>query len=326
VVRRPEALYGDTASSEAALLHTLDALDALDAAPEILVFIQATSPFIDPADLDAAIARVDAGECDVVFSARPTHAFLWRDGAGGAEGVNHDASKRLRRQDSEPQFQETGAFYVMRAEGFRAAGFRFFGRVGIAAVAELTSMEIDSFDDLVLARSVAAVAQSGIPLDVDAVVTDFDGVHTDDRVHVGADGSEFITASRSDGLGVELMRKAGLALLIISKETDPIVGVRAKKLQVEARQAVEDKATVLSIWASERDIDLDRIAYVGNDLGDLGCFELVGWPIAVADAHPRVRAAARLVLSSKGGHGAVREVADRVLANIAPDRASQEES
>ena len=154
VIDRPDDLAGDTASSESALLH---ALDTLPTEPEIVVFLQATSPFIDPSDLDAAIARVHSGEVDVVLSVRPTHVFLWREGPEGATGINHDASRRLRRQDSEPQFQETGAFYVMRTAGFRAAGFRFFGRVGLGHVSELGAIEIDSPHDLELARALAGI-------------------------------------------------------------------------------------------------------------------------------------------------------------------------
>jgi N-acylneuraminate cytidylyltransferase len=329
VITRPAALADDHTSSEAVLLHALDVLEDSGVEVGILAFLQATSPFIDPADLDGAIARVLDGESDVVFSAKATHAFLWRVGDDGASGINHDASFRLRRQDSEPQFQETGAFYVMRADGFREAGFRFFGRVGVALVPELTAMEIDSADDLRLARAIAATVAAPERIDVDAVVTDFDGVHTDDRVHVGADGSEFVTASRSDGMGVELLRKAGIPLLIISKETNPVVRVRAQKLKVEVRQSVDNKGAVLSQWAADHGVELSRIAYLGNDVNDLGCLALVGWPIAVADAHPDVLAVARVVLTAKGGHGAVRELADRVLAPVvsaAQSATTQEES
>lgn len=154
IIHRPAGLSGDSASSESALLHALDSIG--DAA--ILVFIQATSPFIRSEDLDAAITRVRSGECDVVFAATPTHAFLWRDTPAGAVGTNHDHTRRLRRQDSEPQYRETGAFYVMRADGFRATGYRFFGRVGLGLVPGLTALEVDSEDDLALARAIAGAS------------------------------------------------------------------------------------------------------------------------------------------------------------------------
>jgi CMP-N-acetylneuraminic acid synthetase len=161
VVRRPDDLSGDSASSESALLH---ALDSLESDPEILVFIQATSPFISPSDLDLAVDRVRNGSFDSVFSARPTHAFLWREGDRGAWGVNHDSSHRLRRQEREPEFQETGAFYAFKVPEFRAAGFRFFGRIGVVPVPELTAIEIDSEDDLTLARALAPLLDARQPV------------------------------------------------------------------------------------------------------------------------------------------------------------------
>lgn len=310
VIDRPQELSSDSASSESALLHALDALPTI---PEVLVFIQATSPFIDPNDLDTAVARVLEDECDVVFAAKRTHAFLWRLADTGAVGVNHDASFRIRRQDLEPQFQETGAFYVMRSEGFRGAQHRFFGRVGIAVVDDLTAVDIDSADDVELATRIAPMLTPRAVVDVDAVVTDFDGVHTDDRVHVSGDGTEFVTASRADGMGVSLLRRAGIGFLIISSETNHVVSARAEKLMVEALQSVDDKAAALARWAANQGLDLARVAYVGNDVNDLGCMGMVGWPVAVADAHPFVLAAARVILSAKGGHGAIRELADRIL-------------
>ncbi|PRY68871.1 CMP-N-acetylneuraminic acid synthetase [Glaciihabitans tibetensis] len=164
---RPDELAGDTATSESALLDVLETIDRDgEQVPEVLVFIQPTSPFIDPVVLDAAIARVLEGTEDVVFSAVETYAFLWQLGPDGAAGVNHDASFRPRRQDREPHFRETGAFYVMRTAGFRAAGFRFFGRVGIAEVGELSSIEIDTPEELGLANAIApllATAASASP-------------------------------------------------------------------------------------------------------------------------------------------------------------------
>lgn len=98
VVRRPAEPRGDEASSESALLHVLDAIST--PLPEVLVFLQATSPFIDPADLDAAVARVIDGHADAVFAAAPSHAFLWGTAPDGtAVAVNHDAATRPRRQD-----------------------------------------------------------------------------------------------------------------------------------------------------------------------------------------------------------------------------------
>jgi len=312
VVDRPAELSGDEASSESAVLHALGALERDGIAADIVILIQATSPFIDPADLDTAIDQVAAGERDSVFSAVASWGFLWRRGVDGMIGVNHDLRSRPRRQDRDEEYQETGAFYVMDAAGFLQARHRFFGSVGCVVVDETGAIEIDTEEQLAIASSLAPLLGPIASLDVDAVVTDFDGVHTDDTVSIGADGAEYVTVSRADGMGVALLRRAGIPVLILSSETNPVVAARARKLQVEVLHGVEDKAEALRAWARDRGIALDRVAYLGNDVNDLGCFDLVGWPVAVPHAHPRVLSAARLVLGS-GPLGHVRALADLVL-------------
>lgn len=310
VVDRPVTIAGDTASSEAAVLH---ALSTLGEQPEVVVFIQATSPFIDSADLDSAVRRVLTAREDVVFSAIETFAFLWRQTTDGAVGVNHDAAVRPRRQDREAHFQETGAFYVMRAEGFVRGGHRFFGRVGVHEVDPLRAIEIDTVEELELAHLIAPLFARAADVDVDALITDFDGVHTDDTATVDSAGNETVTVSRADGAGVAALRRAGVPVLILSRETNPVVAARGRKLGVEVLQGVDDKAAALGNWAETAGVSLARCAYLGNDLMDLPAMAMVGWPIAVADAHPQARAAARIVLERTGGHGAVRELADLIL-------------
>lgn len=325
VIVRPAELSGDDASSESALLHALDELAEGGVLPRTIVFLQATSPFIDAAALARAVDRVESGSDDVVFSAFATYAFLWSLGDGGADGVNHDRTARPRRQDREPHWQETGAFYVLQAAGFLVNRFRFFGRIGVEGVAESTAVEIDDAAQLAAAERIGAdhrlthhgstdprLASAG--LDVDVVITDFDGVHTDDRATVDADGTESVQVSRADGLGVEMLRDAGVQVVIMSRERNRVVAARAAKLQVEVLQAVDDKAAAVTAWAVERRVPLERIAYVGNDVNDAGALSLVGWPIVVPGAHPSVLPLARHVLTTGGGRGAVREVAEMVLA------------
>ncbi|MGO1411711.1 cytidylyltransferase domain-containing protein [Microbacterium sp.] len=312
VVRRPSDISGDGASSESALLH---AIESLGSEPRAIAFLQATSPFIDVPALSRAVRMVRAGEAESAFSAVETYGFLWASGPNGATGINHDPSHRPRRQDREPHYLETGAFYVLDTAGFRSTGHRFFGRTVPVQVDERTAIEIDSPEQLDIAMALAPLAAepASVPLDVDAVVTDFDGVHTDDRVTVSSDGLEHVRVSRSDGMGVRLLREAGIDALILSTETDPVVTARARKLRIDVLQAQDDKASALRTWADVRGIPLERVAYLGNDVNDLPALEIVGWPVAVSDAHPLVLAAARLVLERAGGSGAVRELAERVL-------------
>ncbi|WP_236539620.1 acylneuraminate cytidylyltransferase [Spiractinospora alimapuensis] len=314
IVRRPASLSGDTASSESALLHALDVIAADGDTPDVTVFVQCTSPFIDPATIDSAVSSIVADEADSVFSAVRTHEFLWRSGPEGARGINHDHGHRPRRQDREAHFRETGAFYAFRTAGFRDSQHRFFGRIGIQEVPEAHAMEVDSPEDLEVVRALAPLVDQPSPLDVDAVVTDFDGVHTDDGATVDQNGRESVTVSRSDGMGVRLLLEADVQFRILSTETNPVVNARATKLRVPVTHGVRDKRAALLTWMDDEGLDPARVAYVGNDVNDLGGMSVVGWPVAVANAHPRVLAAARLVLTRPGGAGAVREVCERVLA------------
>lgn len=327
IIDRPAELAGHTASSESALLHGLDIVADRGIDPDILVFVQCTSPFIRPEDLDRGVELVASGAADSTFSGIETYEFLWRDadpdtepGSGAMVGQNHQAEVRPRRQDRRPDYRETGAFYAMTAPGFRQAQHRFFGTTRVVPVPELASLEIDTVEELAIADAFADVLDvedsatpAGLsPIDVDAVITDFDGVHTSDTAYVDQHGEEMVRVSRSDGLGVSVLRRAGVPFLICSRETNPVVAARAAKLGVAVLQSVADKRSAVLQWLSESGVDPARTAYVGNDLNDLGPMSVVGWPVAVADAHTEVIEAARVVLTHRGGQGAVRELCDRV--------------
>lgn len=329
VVARPAAISGNTASSESAVLHAVTEIQGDGPAPEVTVLVQCTSPFMNPADLDAAIGRVLAGEADCAFSAVESHAFLWKYGPDGLIGINHDPSFRPRRQDRDTEFRETGAFYAMRTDGLRRYGRRFFGTLVAQRVNDDHAMEIDTPDDLHIARLRAAVMEEqeridGLPvIEVDALVMDFDGVHTDDRLYLGQDGEESVRLSREDGMGIKLARQAGLKMLILSTEVNPVVAARGRKLQIPVIHGQADKAQALKEWIAAEGLDAERVAYVGNDVNDLGCLRMVGWPIAVPNAHADVLALSRLTLTKAGGSGAVREICELLTHAISVREAAE---
>ena len=158
--------------------------------------------------------------------------------------------------------------------------------------------------------------RGALPKNPGAVIFDFDGVFTDNRVIVLEDGREAVFCHRGDGLGIEMLRNRGLAMLVISKERNPVVAARCRKLGLSCLQGVSDKKTALLEWAADNRVDLEGMIDVGNDINDLECLRLVGCGAVVADAHPEVIRAADLVLSRSGGHGAIRELCDLVLADI----------
>lgn len=148
---------------------------------------------------------------------------------------------------------------------------------------------------------------------IEMIVFDFDGVFTDNRVLVMQDGSEGVFCNRSDGLGLEAVRKLGIKLLVLSKETNSVVSARCRKLGLPCIQGCDNKREVLTQEAEKYGIPLGNIAYMGNDINDLECLKITGLPVSVADSYPDVKSASLYVTKAKGGHGAVREFCDFIL-------------
>ncbi len=144
------------------------------------------------------------------------------------------------------------------------------------------------------------------------IVFDFDGVFTDDAVYVSQDGIEMVRCWRGDGLGLRKLDGLGIGSAILSTETNPVVGVRARKMRIQCYQGIDNKREQLEQLRLETGVPLSGFAYVGNDINDLLCFQGVGLPIAVSNAHPDVLACVRYRTDAAGGHGAVREVCDLV--------------
>lgn len=318
VVNRPAELAGDTAGSEEAVLHALEVLygSAAGERVDVVVMVQCTSPFLAPGELDQVVKAVLDG-ADTAFTATRFHGFLWRPEADGAVALNHHHKRRARRQERPVELLETGAAYAMRGAGFWVKRRRFFGTIRAVETAPERVLEIDEPGDLERARLLSGLfdAPTGRPErdDVDAVVLDFDGTQTDDRVWLDAEGREQVAVHRGDGMGVAALRRAGIDVLILSTETNPVVSARAAKLGVECRQGIAEKGAAVAGWCAEKGIAPGRVLYLGNDVNDLPGFAEVGWPVAVASAHPAVLAAARTVTTAPGGHGAVREIASWIL-------------
>lgn len=145
---------------------------------------------------------------------------------------------------------------------------------------------------------------------VKLLVFDFDGVFTNNMVYVFEDGREAVRCSRQDGLGLAKLRRRGLAMCILSTETNPVVAARAKKLQLRCIQGCEDKGAALDALLAETGCTDRELAFVGNDVNDLPGLTRAGVPIIVQDAHPDVSAFGIYRTTAPGGHGAVREVCD----------------
>ena len=320
VIWRPPDISGDTASSESALLHALEHLEKTEGyEPDLVVFLQCTSPLTAPEDIDATVQALVDHNADSALAVTPFHCFVWQeDKHGNATGVNHEKSRRRLRQAREAQYVETGAIYVMRTQGLLKAKHRFFGKTVMCVMPRERWCEIDEAVDLAIAEMLLRRQQEEarirlLPETVAALVLDFDGVFTDNSVLVSQDGHETVICNRSDGMGLSRIKEAGIPVLVVSTEENPVVSARCRKLGLECLQGLQDKRAALLQWLERQGISPANAVYVGTDVNDLPCMEPVGCSVAVSDAHPDVLSAARLVLSEPGGHGAIREICDLIL-------------
>ena len=151
------------------------------------------------------------------------------------------------------------------------------------------------------------------------IIFDFDGVFTDNKVTIREDGLEEVSCNRGDGLAFDILRKFikkenwNLKYFILSKETNPVVSVRAAKLNIECIQSVSRKPEYISEYLASQQLTSQGLVYLGNDLNDLEAMALAGFSVAPSDSHPLVLKQANLVLPERGGQGFVRRFIELLI-------------
>ena len=148
--------------------------------------------------------------------------------------------------------------------------------------------------------------------DIDAFIFDFDGVLTNNLVHLDQNGKESVSCSRADGLAFDVLRKLDKPAFILSTENNPVVTMRAKKLKVPVVQGVDDKVEAIKKLVNKNSYNLKNILYVGNDLNDYLVMQLCGYTACPADSHPKIKEISDVVLKTNGGNGVVRELLEDV--------------
>ena len=280
--------------------------------PTIAILLDTSYPFCDVEVIEGAVDHLRQCGADTLVSVTAIDAPLW------AEAANGGGAQQLARTAGQRWLSQNGAVVVVRVGIFTQSLELPAGRTALYPVPAVAALQLDASiawpaaEGLHRARSIArAKAQLRR---VGMLALDFDGVMTDNRVLVLEDGREGVLCNRSDGLGLDRLRHSGLPLAVISKEVNPVVSARCRKLKLPCEQGIDDKLTVLKRIAGEHGVALADVAYVGNDINDLACLTAVGIPIAPADAYPEVLRVAHIVTAANGGFGAVREVCDLILA------------
>ncbi len=148
---------------------------------------------------------------------------------------------------------------------------------------------------------------------VKLIVYDFDGVLTDNKVLVSQDGTESVRCNRADGWWIKQFKLQGIEQIILTTELNPVVKARAQKLSLKVFQTENNKADFLNKYLKENKIDSNDVFYVGNEMNDESCFQMIEQTAAPSDSHPIIYRMAKYKLNTKGGDGIVRELYELLI-------------
>lgn len=320
IIRRPKRLALDNSSSEEALKYAITFVERNTGEQiGIVVFLQASSPIRTSEDIDNAIKLFISKKADSLFSAAILEGFcIWKYRNNKLVSLTYDYQNRDKRQDRQPLYLENGSMYIFKPEVLKKYNNRLGGKIAIYTMDYWKSYQIDTVEDMKICgyfmRNKILKKQPRINIeDIRLIVYDFGGVMTDNKVIIFEDGRESIVANRSDGLGVEAPKKMGISQIILSTESNDVVRARAKKLNLSIIYACKDKKSTLIKYCKKRGYNLSKVVYVGNDINDLEAMEVVGYPIAPADAQIEIKKIAKIVTKARGGDGVIREVLDFII-------------
>lgn len=318
VLKRKKSLAKDTTSTE---------LVMLDFAKEYkfdnIVLLQATSPMTTTFHIDEAIKKYFDDNPDSLLSVVRTHRFIWEQIGTFITPVNYDYKNRFRRQDWDGQLVENGAIYITKKKMLIQSNSRISGDIIYYMMPDFTYFEIDELTDWNILeglhnlhnKNIIFASLKSIIKDIKLVVTDVDGVLTNgNMIYIGDDleGKEF---NAKDGMGFEILRRNQINCAIVTGESNVSVTRRAKKLKVnDVYTGIQNKTDVIIELTKKYDLNLNQIAYIGDDINDLDAMKIVGLSVAVADAVVEIKRIAKLILLSNGGRAAFREFVDYFIS------------
>jgi len=332
---RPAALAQDTTTDFPVFEHALQWLaEHEDYHPDVVVQLRPTSPIRPKGCVDAAVEILlmhpGADSVRGVVLAGQNPYKMWRlSDEGPMQPLltsEFEEPYNMPRQKLPPTYWQTGHIDAIRSTTIIEKRSMSGAVIMPLQIDPRYAVDIDNPRDW--ARAEWLLLQGGLdpvlpgkavrplPERVEFLVLDFDGVMTDNRVWVNADGEEWVAAHRGDGMGLSRLRKAGCRMAVLSTETNPVVAARCRKLDLPVWQAIDDKGEAIERLMQEHGVHPEHTVYIGNDINDVPCFPKVACAVVVADAHPAAKRAADWILQKQGGHGAVRELCDEILNRI----------
>lgn len=315
VYRRSAENASDTASTESVMLEYISKGQHSD--DTVFILVQATSPLTQSNHFDEALSVYSTGEYDSMLSCVRSKRFFWND---NGTSRNYDYRTRPRRQDFSGDWMENGAFYINTVGNILRDKNRLSGKIGIYGMPEYTSIEIDEPDDWIVLENIMRrnILSKRNHKNVKLFLCDVDGTLTDGGMYYSENGDELKKFNTRDGMGLKILRDAGVKVGIITSEDRMLNERRAQKLQLDFLYQGKQHGGKLEVArkiTEEMGISLDDVAYIGDDIN---CYELltnVGMAACPNDAEHIIKSIPNIhIMKKKGGEGCVREFVEYLLS------------
>ncbi|GAA4244661.1 acylneuraminate cytidylyltransferase [Winogradskyella damuponensis] len=307
VILRGSKNADDSASTESAMIEFSKLIDYKF---DILCLLQATSPLTVSKDINNCIDKIENELYDAALTVVNSHRFIWNS---HGEPINYNLFKRPRRQDFEGLLIENGAVYCTTKKAFIESNNRISGNIGTVEMSEESLTEIDSLKDWVIVEQllIQRLKEKRAPKPITHFVLDVDGVFTKGTISYTAEGEHTKTFDMRDGMGLEILRQESVKVMVMTSENSPLVAARMKKLNIEdVFLGVKDKYAFLADLREKRNLNLEEIAYIGDDVNDLANLCSVGWSFVPGNGTEHVKPFADVLLKSNSGEGAIREACE----------------
>jgi YrbI family 3-deoxy-D-manno-octulosonate 8-phosphate phosphatase len=312
IYRRSNENAQDHSTSESIMLEYINfaKLDLSD----VFMLVQATSPFTKSNDFSNGLKMMNS--YDTVFSCAKIKRFIWDK---DSNPLNYDFKNRPRRQDFDGTFMENGAFCISLVSDIIKYNNRISGNIGICEMPEYTFVEIDEPEDWIIAERLFLKNNYSLTnydfSKIKIFLSDVDGVLTDAGMYYTEKGDEIKKFSTYDGMAFKILQKRGVKVGIITTEDRELNRNRAQKLSLDFDfHGADDKLKIIKDLCRKQNINLNQVAYIGDDVN---CFELlsnVGFPACPKNAVEKIKSIPNIIqISLNGGSGAVREFVEIII-------------
>ena len=312
IYRRSNENAQDHSTSESIMLEYINfaKLDLSD----VFMLVQATSPFTKSNDFSNGLKMMNS--YDTVFSCAKIKRFIWDK---DSNPLNYDFNNRPRRQDFDGTFMENGAFCISLVSDIIKYNNRISGNIGICEMPEYTFVEIDEPEDWIIAERLFLKNNYSLTnydfSKIKIFLSDVDGVLTDAGMYYTEKGDEIKKFSTYDGMAFKILQKKGVKVGIITTEDRQLNRNRAQKLSLDFDfHGADDKLKIVKELCKKQNINLNQVAYIGDDVN---CFELlsnVGFPACPKNAVEKIKSIPNIIqISQNGGSGAVREFVEIII-------------